>query len=678
MKTTPCEAPPTPETATRVAPATEADDRVGRGLRAILDGRWGGVRHRVREQLNDPGLLPDPGLPVDEQRARLLEQVKQMATTGFQNTAFSAINGGEGDNGRLITTLETVGGVNLQLMVKSGLQWGLWGGAIDALGTERHREYIEGCKDLSLLGGYAMTERGHGSNVRDLETTARYFPETDEFEIHSPTAASEKVFLGNVAQHASMAAVFAQLYTPDSDKSHGVHCFIVPIRDSQGEPFEGVRIADNGLKGGLNGVDNGALMFDHVRVPRQNLLNRFGDVDAHGTYTSSIESDNRRFFTMLGTLIRGRIAVGAAAGAAARSALAIAVTYATRRRQFAALPGPETPLIGYRVHRRRLLPHVARAYALGLLQNQLTEEADVRLRDTTSTVRTEEEMWQQREFEAQAAAVKIASTAHAVEAIQAAREACGGSGYMAENLLTTFRADADVFVTFEGDNTVLAQLVGKEMLHEYTRVLKGLKGVEAARFGAQTIGDLLRRRTGIRRRFFRPAIGRRASSLRGADYQLSLVAQREQSMLRSLGRRLHAAKRLNPEDAAALVDRCQDHLVDCAWARIDRLALEALLEAEAGLAEHAEDDALTKVFVQMRQLFALDTIVRHSGWYQEKGLLTGARAAAARAAVNELVDSLGPWAGQLVAGFGVPEAVLAVPMLTTRAGVDGVGDPARG
>src|SRR6478672_7076890 len=77
-------------------------------------------------------------------------------------------------------------------------------------------------------------------------------------------------------------------------------------------------------KGGLPGVDNGRIQFDHVRVPRENLLNKYADVAEDGTYSSPIENPNRRFFTMLGTLIRGRVTVGGSAGAAARVALDIA------------------------------------------------------------------------------------------------------------------------------------------------------------------------------------------------------------------------------------------------------------------------------------------------------------------------------------------------------------------
>ncbi len=179
--------------------------------------------------------------------------------------------------------------------------------------------------------------------MQALETTATYDPQTQEFVIDSPTPSARKDYIGGAAQHARVAAVFAQLITAgpgQEPESHGVHCFVVPIRDDNGDDLPGVTTSDCGYKGGLAGVDNGRILFDHVRIPAENLLNRYADVDADGTYRSAIENPNRRFFTMLGTLIRGRVSVAATAGAAGRKALALATKYGTVRKRFEA-PGAD-------------------------------------------------------------------------------------------------------------------------------------------------------------------------------------------------------------------------------------------------------------------------------------------------------------------------------------------------
>ena len=129
-----------------------------------------------------------------------------------------------------------------------------------------------------------------------------------------------KEYLGNAGIHGTAAVVFAQLIT--KGVNHGVHAFYLPIREN-GEFLPGIGGEDNGLKGGLNGIDNGKLHFTNVRVPRENLLNRYGDVAGDGTYTSSIDSPGRRFFTMLGTLVQGRVSLDGSATAASAMALAI-------------------------------------------------------------------------------------------------------------------------------------------------------------------------------------------------------------------------------------------------------------------------------------------------------------------------------------------------------------------
>src|SRR5699024_7171186 len=228
----------------------------------------------------------------------------------FVREGFPVEQGGAGNLGSSVTGLEMIGHGDLSVFVKSGVQFGLFGGAISNLGTQQHHErYLEGVLDLSLPGAYAMTETGHGSDVQSLLTTATHDPETDELVIHSPSPSARKDYIGGAARDAHLAAVFAQLVV--GGENHGVHCVLVPIRDESGVAMPGVTIEDCGVKMGLRGVDNGRLVFDRVRVPRENLLNRYGDIDDDGHYTSPIESVNRRFFTMLGTLVRGRITVGA-------------------------------------------------------------------------------------------------------------------------------------------------------------------------------------------------------------------------------------------------------------------------------------------------------------------------------------------------------------------------------
>ncbi|RZT12527.1 acyl-coenzyme A oxidase, partial [Kribbella sp. VKM Ac-2569] len=446
-------------------------------MRDYLDGPHRAARDVVRAGLGAHADLGDLAvrLPRDEYRDRILDLLLQSAADGLPARGYPKEYGGEGDLGGFIAAFETLAFGDLSLMVKAGVQFGLFAGAIQHLGTEKHHErYLADAVSGRLLGCFAMTETGHGSNVQALGTTATYDEAKGEFVVHTPSTAARKDYIGNAARHGRMAAVFAQLIV--GGESHGVHCLLVPIRGADGAALPGVTLSDCGPKLGLNGVDNGRIVFDQVRVPREALLDRYAQVDVDGNYSSAIENPDRRFFTMLGTLVQGRVSVGGAAINASKVALTIAIRYGAQRRQFGA-PGSdeEAILLDYRMHQRRLLPLLARTYALHFAQAELVEEFARVFNDDQGE-------HDRRALEAQAAGTKALGTWHATETIQMCREACGGAGYLAENRLATLKADTDVFTTFEGDNTVLLQLVAKGLLTDYRESFGKLDPLGLARF----------------------------------------------------------------------------------------------------------------------------------------------------------------------------------------------------
>lgn len=627
---------------------------LGDEVRRAIDGKWRHVREQSREQLSKLDLLYDPSLTLDEARARVLEQMRALVPTGIPAAGFRTEHGGLGDPGMAVTGIEMLAQFDLSLMVKAGVQWGLFGGAIENLGTARHHErYIRPLIDLDLLGCFAMTETGHGSDVQSLETTATYDPSTGEFVIHSPTESARKDYIGGAAAHARVAAVFARLITRGED--HGVHCFLVPIRDENADDLPGVTTSDCGYKGGLGGVDNGRIMFDRVRIPRENLLNRYGSVDEEGVYTSPIESRNARFFTMIGTLVRGRVSVGGAARAAAEVALSIAVRYGLERRQFEGLPGEETVLLDYRVHQRRLLPLLAEAYALRFAQNQLV--ARMHRLQTES----DPDPLAQRELESRAAGLKALQTEFATRAIQECREACGGAGYMADNRLTVLKGDSDVFTTFEGDNVVLLQLVAKELLTAYAKDVTGLDPVGMVRFAASTVADTVKERTAaaqLIQRLIDARPGDGDHDLLDRGTQLNLFEEREQHVIETAARRLRRAGE-DKAEAFAVFNAAQDHVIKIGRVHIDRIVLEAFT---AGIAR-CEDEEAADLLRDVCSLYALTIIERDKAWFMEHNRISDDRAKAVTREVNALLDTLRPHALTLVEGLGVPAESLGATML---------------
>ena len=628
-------------------------------LTAVLDGRWAGLRQDVRAQLAEADVRDRSDLSTEQYRRQILEDLRLLSKTEHARLGFAREYGGLDDPAGSVVAHEMLGFGDLSLMVKAGVQWGLFGGAVQLLGTERHHQrYLRDIVDLSLPGCFAMTETGHGSDVQHLRTTATYDPAAGEFVIATPDPAARKDYIGNAARDGRMAAVFAQLIV--DGKSHGVHALLVPIRDADGHALPGVLIEDCGRKGGLNGVDNGRLTFDDVRVPREALLNRFGDVDAHGVYRSPIASDGRRFFTMIGTLIRGRISVAGTAGSAAKRALAIAVTYANQRRQFDRPDGSgEVVLLDYRAHQRKLLPALATTYALSFAQHELVGALD----EVTRTSEPDER--RQRELESRAAGLKAVSTWHATATIQAAREACGGAGYLAENLLMTLKADTDVFTTFEGDNTVLLQLVAKGLLTNYQSDFADLGPMATARFVAEKFAGALIERTaarGVIERLTAAAPGRDdETALFDRAWQVRVFEDREQHMVDGLARRLRRGA-AGAEDAAgafAVFNEAQDHLLRAARAHVDRVVLEAFV---AGL-ERCPDPATRALLSRVCDLYVLATIEADLAWFLAHGRLTPTRAKSVTTAVNGLCEQLRPHAQTLVDGFAIPPQYLDAEML---------------
>jgi acyl-CoA oxidase len=630
-------------------------------LQSVLDGRWAHVRTDARENLDDPDFLPVYGETMQEARERVTRAARKLAESGRVGLGFPKAYGGEDDFGGSAVSIEMLAFGDLSLMVKGGVQWGLFGGALQLLGTKRqHDKYLRDVMSFDLPGCFAMTETGHGSDVQQLRTTCTYDPETETFDLHTPHQAARKDYIGNAAKDGRMAVVFAQLLT--QGKNHGVHAWLVPIRDEQGNPMPGVTIGDDGPKAGLPGVDNGRLTFEHVSVPRDMLLDRYGQVAADGTYTSSIENETRRFFTMLGTLVRGRVSVGGSASSATKLALDIAARYGDTRRQFAA-PGEEREIVinDYLVHQRKLLPALAETYALHFAQEELVGTMhDVQ---TAAHVHGKElDEVAQRELESRAAGLKVAQTAHATRTIQMCREACGGAGYLQENRLPHLKADTDVFTTFEGDNTVLLQLVAKGLLTGYRDAFGSLEGWGKVGFIADMVRETVLERTAARALIARlvDAVGRDDEApMLERGWQLKMFEFREKHALEGAIRRLRKNSTTEGMAPFDMFNDVQDHVLKTATSHIDRVVLEAFV---AGV-DRTEDPDAKALLDTLCDLYALSTIEADKAWFLEHGRLTASRAKLLTSTVNQLVKQLRPHLITLVDAFAIPAEWKAAKIL---------------
>jgi acyl-CoA oxidase len=638
------------------ATAVEGRATAADALRRYLDGEHRAIKERVRGRMTEEEFEPVSELPRDEYRQTVMRWMLRLAEEGETKILFPREYGGEGNIGGGVAGFEMLAHADLSLLVKCGVQFGLFGGAVQHLGNERHRsEYLPAIMTGELPGCFAMTESGHGSDVQRVRTTAKYDADADELVVHTPDESASKDYIGNAACHGRMAVVFAQLEV--AGEGHGVHAVLVPLRDEQGQTLAGVTIEDCGQKLGLEGVDNGRIRFDHVRVPRGNLLDRYGRIDENGTYSSEFENPNRRFFTTIGTLIQGRVSVGGAAISATKSALTIAIRHALRRTQF----GPpdsdeEALLLDYRVHQRRLLQPLATTYALHFAQEKLRGWLHEAF--TTDDYPDRE----RRKLESFAAGVKLTATWHATATIQTCREACGGAGYMAENRFAALKADTDVFTTFEGDNTILLQLVARAILTDYRERFGDLGRLEMVRFvGAEMF------ETAVERTLARQLVGAVADALptsddeedriEDRDLQLELFRWREERLIASVARRL---KRGIDAGGSSfdVFNECQDHVLETARAHVDRLILEAFADA----VERCDDDSIRPLLDSLFDLHALTLLERDLGWFFTHGRMNIERSRSVTRAINRLCSELREHAGVLVDAFAIPDEALAAPI----------------
>jgi acyl-CoA oxidase len=623
-------------------------------LQALLDGRYADLREQIRGVLGEPEFAPVIALLTAEYRERVLAWAQELATRGLTAPGFPVAYGGQADFGANVAAFETLGFGDLSLLVKFGVQFGLWGGAIQQLGTERHHErYLRDIASLELPGCFAMTEAGHGSDVQHLRTTATYDGERDEFVIETPGPEDYKEYIGNAARDGRMAAVFAQLIV--GGEQHGVHTLVVPLRDAEGTVLPGIRIEDSGEKMGLNGVDNGRIWFDSVRVPRDALLDRYGAVDAEGVYSSPIENANKRFFTMLGTLVQGRVCVSGASISVAKSALTIATRYGLRRHQFGSDGEPDIPILDYRTQQRRLMPLLAKTFALHFAQGELAEMFD----RVMSTPDADEQ--DRRHLESLAAGMKATSSWHATETVQTCRECCGGAGYLAVNRFAALKADSDIFTTFEGDNTVLMLLASRGLLTGYKDHFGELNPRELVTFVAGQAVETVVERLFARKivQVIGDAVTRNDEDrhLLDSAYHLELFHWREGHITASVAQRF---KRGLDEghDPFEVFRAVQDHAADAAKAHMDTVLLEAFHAA----IERCTDASMADVLQLVCNLFALHNLEAGKGFFQEHGRLASPRTKAITREVSRLCNEVRQLAGELVDAFGIPDAVLAAPI----------------
>jgi len=557
----------------------------------------------------DPIFLPKYNMNVAEWRELTVQRAIKIINANVISLAeFNR------DPMKYLISMETLNLVDPSLSVKLGVHFSLFGNAVLNLGTEKHHlKYIKDIDTWKLPGCFGMTELGHGSNVQGIETTATYDKTTQEFIINTPSDSAQKFWIGNAALHGQACAVFAQLYI--DNVHYGVHVFVVPIRNPDGSTAKDVRIMDNGHKLGLQGVDNGRLWFDNKRIPRDNLLNKFGDVEKDGTYVTSIPSKNKRFGSMVAPLVGGRVLISASALNVSKMALMIATRYAYSRKQFGS-KGNETPIIEYLTHQRRIFPMIASIVALSFPINHL-KQIYCEPNKTSQNVK-DVHVW--------SSGLKAVASWTKTNILQLTRECCGGQGFSSFNQIALFKSDLEIDMTYEGDNHVLLQQVSRNLLVE---LQKGRYNLVSANHG---------------------------SNIFDYEFQIQSLKWRESNLVSTLSSKIMAQL-----DQGRSLEQgwnsCLDIITQLGKAFVDRITLEYF---QIGIKKASP--SLKSVFDLCRNLYFCWRVNEDLGYFLCHDGLSHSTAQKIQDSINVLCADMLPVALDLVNSFNIPEQFIHAPI----------------
>ena len=248
------------------------------------------------------------------------------------------------------------------------------------------------------------------------------------------------------------------------------------------------------------------------------------------------------------------------------------------------------------------------------------------------------------------------------------REACGGAGYLQENRLPHLKADTDVFTTFEGDNTVLLQLVAKGLLTGYRDAFGSLEGWGKVGFIADMVRETVLERTAAR-----ALIARLVDAVPGRDdevpmldrgWQLKMFEFREKHSLEGAIRRLRKNSTTEGMAPFDMFNDVQDHVLKTAQTHIDRVVLEAFV---AGVDRTDGRRRDRRCWTSSATCTRCRPSRPTRRWFLEHGQLTPARAKLLTGTVNQLLKELRPHMITLVDAFAIPAEWKAAQILEEEA-----------
>ncbi len=482
------------------------------------------------------------------------------------------------------------------------LHWGMFLPNLRCLFTESQlSHWLPLASTYAVVGCYAQTELGHGSNVRALETTATYDSSDDTFIINTPSLTARKFWPGSLGKTANTAIVICRLII--GSKDHGVHNFLVPIRDMDThEPLPNVTVGDIGSKLGYNTMDNGYLSFDNVKIPRLNMAMRFSSVSSSGVYSKNSVSPSTAKFTYI-TMMQVRSQIVLFSSVSLATACTISIRYSAIRLQgFSASPPSEMAILDYVQQQHRLFHCLSSAYCFHftgtyiLSRLKMIEKRVLAGDDVSKTT--------MQDLHCSLSALKSFCSTVAAEGIEDCRKACGGHGYLDcsgfPELVNTYLQNP----TVEGDNYMLPQQVAKVLL-------KLLENPDESLWADCDAGYLV---SGVKRAMAGNI--EECDDPTTVDSLLNILSSRAALVLVELGQSLNQAR-----DAPKKVKFDAWNSSHVVIARLSKAHSAYMLMRNFIDAAQSDNSGSSGVLLDLALLFGLMEVERHAGDFLEHNLI---------------------------------------------------------
>jgi len=378
---------------------------------------------------------------------------------------------------------------------------------------------------------------------------------------------------------------------------------------------------------GCNGVDNGRLWFDNIRIPRSALLDRFSSIDRNGNLTSQIKNRRDRFLVVADQLLSGRLCIASLCIASAKLSSLIAVRYSATRLTVGPKGASDMAMLNYQFQQRALLPLVARTYALSLALNWVK---DYFVRVTIGDLKNDPAAnnW----LVIYCCAIKPLVTWHAGNTSVIGRERCGGQGFLSCNRFAEAIMGAHAGMTAEGDNAVLMQKVAKELLTLYQS------------------GNI----TPPPSSQHKPGIPMGIGSVEGLQ---SLIEIRYHRVLTQLATTMQTNISNGKTVFQLWMHEESDLVQGLAHAFAEKMVFDA-----AQLAISKADSSIKDILGLLLQLHGIVLVETHAAWFMSEGLLTSDGPKEINTRIKALLNSIAPHAIPLVNAFGIPDHLVQAPI----------------